>query len=559
MSRITIKNILSPKGKAYTFLCTMQQELDASFYIEDNAKKILFGLPTTPVAFSEAIVSENEIIGWIRGDAKAPLFSSLLNMIIQMESEKKKLGSEVLMLYQEVNQIFNFSEKLAETIGQSQIAETTLLEAGSLIKADHGLIVLGDEETNRVEILASFGQSVFDEEKITSDSGLFFSMAQSGQSEIIGDLKALKVAGLIAPEVQSLVYASLRVKHRVLGAIFLGATNSIHYSAADLKFLITLALQSSSAIESAFLYEKNIQEAKAKEEAMRRIYEVANKFVPHEFIKSLGRDVITDIQLGDKVEKIVTVLFADIRDYTALAEQMTPEENFSFVCTFNERMGPIIREHHGFVNQYLGDGIMAIFPGTAADSLSAAIDMQKTVQELNTGLIGMNKRPIRIGIGMHTGPLIMGITGDRERMDAATISDTVNTASRLESLTKLYKVNILLSEASMNNLAGTRVFHFRQLGLIQLKGKLEPIRIYECFDGTDEQEAYKKLTALPYYTDGLFDYYNGSFKEAFDKFSRVLEIYPEDTATNMFLGKARQFIAAGIPDDWTGVEEMQNK
>jgi GAF domain-containing protein len=125
----------------------------------------------------------------------------------------------------------------------------------------------------------------------------------------MGDLSALKSVGLISPEVQSLMYAALKVKHRVMGAIILARTEPVQYSAADLKFLITLALQSSSAIESAILYEKNIREAKEKEEAMRRIYEVTNKFVPHEFIRSLGRNVITDVQLGDQVEKIVTVLF----------------------------------------------------------------------------------------------------------------------------------------------------------------------------------------------------------------------------------------------------------
>ena len=104
----------------------------------------------------------------------------------------------------------------------------------------------------------------------------------------MSDLSPLKEAGIILPEVQSLIYAALKVKHRVMGAIILATTEPIQYAAADLKFLITLALQSSSAIESALLYEKNIREAKEREEAMRRIYEVTNKFVPHEFIRSLG-------------------------------------------------------------------------------------------------------------------------------------------------------------------------------------------------------------------------------------------------------------------------------
>ena len=126
-----------------------------------------------------------------------------------------------------------------------------------------------------------------------------------------------------------------------MGAIILASNELVQYTAADLKLLTTLALQSSSAIESALLYEKNIREAKEREEAMRLIYEVTGKFVPYEFIGSLGHNVITDIKLGDQVEKIVTVLFSDIRDYTTLSEQMTPEENFRFVCSFNERMGPI--------------------------------------------------------------------------------------------------------------------------------------------------------------------------------------------------------------------------
>ena len=79
----------------------------------------------------------------------------------------------------------------------------------------------------------------------------------------------------------------------------------------------------------------------------------------------------------------MTVLFSDIRDYTSLSEQMSPEENFRFVCSFNERMGPAIRRHNGFINQYLGDAIMAIFPRNAEDALLAAIEMQKEVQDLN--------------------------------------------------------------------------------------------------------------------------------------------------------------------------------
>jgi len=559
MSRISLKNIFSAKSDAYTWLSSLTKELNASVQITDNQQRVVFGIPNVEVVNEESIQSEGEIIGWVKGDEKSTMIASFVNLLVQKESEKKKLGNEVLLLYQEVNLIFNFSEKLAQAIGQNKIADITLDEARRLIRSDHGFIVLWDEESNKMEILAESGKPVFNAENWKANVGLLRNISRSGQSEIMSDLSPLQDAGLIVPDVQALLYAALKVKHRVMGAIVLSSNEPIQYTAADLKFLITLALQSSSAIESAILYEKNIREAEKREEAMRRIYEVTNKFVPHEFIHSLGRDVITDIRLGDQVEKIVTVLFSDIRDYTTMAEQMTPEENFSFVCSFNERVGPIIRECHGFINQYLGDAIMAIFPGNASDALSAAIKMQRAVQELNAERIHLNKPPIKVGVGMHTGPLIMGITGDHERFDATTIADTVNIASRLESLTKHYRVNILLSEACISNLTNADDFHFRHLGLIQLKGKLAPISIYECFNGMNDLELNKKLTSLPYYRQAMIHYFGKSFLEATNKFYKALEIFPDDTPAKLFLGKATKYLYGEVPENWNGVDEMHNK
>src|SRR5262249_24808631 len=160
----------------------------------------------------------------------------------------------------------------------------------------------------------------------------------------------------------------------------------------------------------------------------------------------------TDVKLGDQVEKVVTVLFTDIRDFTSISEQMTPEQNFQFVSTYNERMGPIIRNHNGFVNQYLGDAIMALFPDGAENSLRAAIEMQQNIYAFNALQKALHLPVIKMGIGMHTGPVIMGITGDKDPLDATTISDTVNTASRIESLTKYYRAGILLSEKTLEQI-----------------------------------------------------------------------------------------------------------
>jgi len=465
----------------------------------------------------------------------------------------------VLHLYQQINMIFNFSEKLAQTIGAPAIAQIALDETGPVIKSDSGAVVLWDDSAKKFQVVASKGELFFDGEKINKHADRLMKIVLSGQSEIIEDVSELIEFGIVLPKVKSIIYAALKVKHRIMGVIILANYEPIQYSAADLKLLITLALESSSGIESALLYEKNIREAHEREEAMRRIYEIAGKFVPHEFIRSLGRNVITDVRLGDQIEKTVTVLFTDIRDYTSFSEQMTPAENFSFVCSFNEQMGPIIRKHNGFINQYLGDAIMAIFPGNSSDALAAAVEMQIAVREFNTQRGLSHQRPIQLGVGMHTGPLIMGITGDKERLDAATISDTVNTASRIENLTKYYKAHIIISDSTLQQIKSPENFDLRPLGLVQVKGKREPISIYECFSGIPEEELQKKQITVSTFKDGISNYLNKSFSKAFMAFQHVLETNPEDHTANFFLGKTARYITTGVPENWVGVEEMLSK
>jgi adenylate cyclase len=556
MAGISLKHIVGKRHESTALLASLIQQHGTDLYIEDEAGTVLFGTPHPAPTHQFPVVLEDTTLGWVKGSERGAFIATLLTVLAQKEWEKKKLGNEVLNMYQELNLIFNFSEKLAQTMGQSSIAQIALDEARRLIHSQAGVVALWDELSGQMQLLAAFGEAVFNQEQINEHLGQLLRIALSGQSEITSELTELKQEGVVTPAVQSLIYAALKVKHRVMGAIVLATTEPAPYSAADLKLLITLALQSSLAIEGTLLYEKNLRAAQEREEALRRIYEVANKFVPYEFIRSLGHEVITDVHLGDQVEKIVTVLFSDIRDYTALAEQMTPEENFRFVCAFNEMMGPIIREHGGFINQYLGDAIMAIFPGSATDALSAAIAMQKAVRQLNGA---HPHHHIQIGVGMHTGPLIMGITGDRERMDATTISDTVNAASRIESLTKYYKTDILISGATLQGLHDPEAFHLRNLGRVQVKGKQEPLNLFECFSGSPDNVVQAKLHTLQPFHEGISHYLNKSFAHAITIFGNVVDANPDDLTARLFLKNAALYISDGAPENWMGVEEMVSK
>src|SRR6187401_3855965 len=559
MARVSLKNIVGKKNEVNTAVLALIGQLNETTWIEDENGKLLVGNSAEAPPSSFPVNLDNEIIGWVKGDERSIMIANLLGYLAQKEAEKKKLGTEVLNLYQELNVIYNFSEQLTQTIDPDIIAQLTLEQAINLIPSHSGWIKLWNEEKKQLMFPAKSGEQLFNEEQIRNNPGVLLKIGLSGQSEIITDLTLLKERGIIENNVQSLIYAAMKVKHRIMGAIILAGKNVEQYSAAHLKLLVTLALQSSTAIESAMLYEKNIREAREREEAMLRIHEVTKKFVPHEFIRSLGKETLTDVKLGDQVEKIVTVLFTDIRDFTTLSEKMTPEENFHFVSSFNARLGPVIRSNNGFINQYLGDSIMAIFPENPEDALRAAVGMQKAVHELNKERKEVGLPIIRAGIGMHTGSLIMGITGDEFRMDAATISDTVNTAARIESLTKYYKSPLLLSDHTLQFLNSQNNFHFRHLGSVKLKGKNNLLSIVECINGFDELQFERKLQSLSLFSTAMSSYHDQQFENALQLFQTILTNDPDDLTAHYFLTNTKKYLREGVPTNWTGAEEMVSK
>ncbi len=292
---------------------------------------------------------------------------------------------------------------------------------------------------------------------------------------------------------------------------------------------------------------------------LHKINQATGKFVPYEFIRTLGRDTISDVQVGDHVEKEVTVLFSDIRGYTALSEKMSPAEAFRFVFDYVQRMGPIVYKNRGFINQYLGDGIMAIFQGDPLDAIHAAIDMQIDLRTWNQERVQAGEKAIAVGIGMHTGPLIMGIIGDEVRSDATTISDTVNTASRMEGLTKYYHAQILISEDVYQHLRPDHNLNFRYLGKVQVKGKQQPVNLYECYDGDPPEIFMQKHSGKAIFEEGVHQYIAANFLAAGRSLKAALRAYPSDSLAHQLLIQVNQHLEQGTPDGWTGVETMTQK
>jgi class 3 adenylate cyclase len=206
---------------------------------------------------------------------------------------------------------------------------------------------------------------------------------------------------------------------------------------------------------------------------VQRAHEASRRFVPADFLALLGKAEVTEVERGDAAEHELTVMFADVRGFSTRSEKHSPEENFTWLNRYLETIEPAIREHGGFVNQYYGDGIMALFPG-AGQAILAARAMLRAVQEAG-GRLGTDE-PLKIGIGLHTGSLMLGTIGGQTRLDTGVVGDAVNTAARIEALTKTYGEPLLVSEATKD--ACDREVVFREVDRVAPKGKAEEVTLY---------------------------------------------------------------------------------
>jgi class 3 adenylate cyclase len=253
----------------------------------------------------------------------------------------------------------------------------------------------------------------------------------------------------------------------------------------------------------------------------------------------------------------MTVMFLDIRDYTRLSEQLSTSDNFRFLNGFFRRMTVHVSRHGGVVATFTGDGFSAFFPGQPADALAAAVEIQATCRAYNEERVGKGRVPIAAGVGLHTGPLMLGVIGDYDRLEASLISDTVNTASRMEGLTKELRVGIVASENTINAVGSAE--GIRRVGDVRVKGKSVPTRVYDCFAGDAPETAALKQRTASDFAEGLDAWREARFADAIAAFSRVVGVHPTDGTAQRYLSRARELVGAEVSADWTGVEIIDRK
>lgn len=325
------------------------------------------------------------------------------------------------------------------------------------------------------------------------------------------------------------------------------------------QILSDVAGRSDALGELAQVFSHMVQTVKAREQELEKLLQAYGRFVPDEYLQFLGKQSIVDFQLGDHVSKEMAIMFSDIRSFTTMAEQMTPQENFDFINTYLQQISPEIRKHNGFIVKYMGDGVMAVFPEGVDDAIQAAIVKFEQLHKYNQSRIINGEIPVNIGIGIHVGDTMVGIIGDANRMQADAISDHVNLTARLESLTKYYGVSLLISGDVVQRLSQPEKYHIRFLDRAIVKGRQEAITVCEVLDVEVEPVRSLKIQTLPIFEEGLEQYCQGNFANAQVCFEQIVALNPDDKPSQLYLERIQSLLENSIPANWKGVWKFTQK
>jgi adenylate cyclase len=283
------------------------------------------------------------------------------------------------------------------------------------------------------------------------------------------------------------------------------------------------------------------------EQAVRETRDVFERFVPSAYLRRIATDGLQSIRLGEADQQEVTVLCCDIHGFTSLSERISPSQLISFINRVLERINRVVARHGGVIDKFLGDAALCIFEG--ADSAERAVacgtDILAAMRSFNAEKGGGIEQEVRIGIGLHTGPVILGTIGSSDRMDSTVLGLTVNLAKRLEELTGPLGVDMLISNEVVRRLSDLETYRFRELGEVPVKGSSSPLSVFEVYEQNEPGVRDLKERICPIVAEGLRLYRAGRLEEALPKFQEAQSILPQDTVLNLMMRSLKKALGQG--------------
>jgi adenylate cyclase len=327
-----------------------------------------------------------------------------------------------------------------------------------------------------------------------------------------------------------------------LYAVFITAVWWLQRVQASEQLKNSTALQVSREQEYQAKLDGNVEHEEAVSKAMlatadeaQRLHQTFQKFVPRQFVEHFAKGGSGSLALGYANEDEVAIMFCDIRGFTGLSEEMSPQQLMNFLNSYFKRMNAPIHDNFGFIDKFIGDAIMALFDhpnglagDKAADSVRAALDLQKALGLYNHHRAKSGYAAIRNGIGLNIGPVVLGTVGSDDRMDTTVLGDTVNIAQRIETLTAYFEVDIIASKKLVSAASEQTKFANRTLDSVVLKGKSTSIEIVEIYQHLSAPEIAARNASKHVIIEGIKMRNRGDFNGALALFTKASQANPED-------------------------------
>jgi class 3 adenylate cyclase len=283
------------------------------------------------------------------------------------------------------------------------------------------------------------------------------------------------------------------------------------------------------------------------ERAIHEARDVFEKFVPPAYLRRIAAKGLRSIRLGEADQQVVTILCCDIRGFTSLSERLNPSQLIAFINKLWDSLARVVSRKGGVIDKFLGDALLCIFEGTdsAHRAVACGVEMLAAVRAFNTQENQPPDQTVQIGIGLHTGPVILGTVGSPERMDSTVLGLTVNLAKRLEEITRPLGVDMIISDQVASRLQDRHNHSLRNLGEVWVKGALKPLTIYEVFDEDPPELRNLKDRIKPIMVEGIELVRGGCLEAALTKFEAVQTISPQDPPLCLIIKSLKRALEQG--------------
>jgi predicted ATPase/class 3 adenylate cyclase len=434
----------------------------------------------------------------------------------------------------------------------THLMELAIVNAG----AERGALLLNRDGELFVEAMGSVGDKPAAREAVplSQDSPLPLAIIEytrrTRESVLLRDATADDLFGqdpyVVQHKPHSVLCAPISHQGQISGIVYL--ENNLApgaFTPERLQVLEILCAQAAISIENSRHFERE-----------RRQAEAFARFMPAAFLQQLNRESVIDVALGDAVQREITIMFSDIRDFTTMSEAMSVTDNFSFLNAYLSHLLPIIVRYDGIVDKFIGDAIMALFPGSPDDAVRAGCEMQEALRRYNGERILKGYAPIEMGIGIHVGTVMLGTVGSPERMDTTVIGDAVNLASRVEGLTKICGTRLLISSDVRDRLQDATAYHLRLFGRVRVKGRSRMATILEVLEAEPEPQRSLRMRTMDSFNEATRSFLDQDFRRALAHYRACVDEHDEDRIVQMYVDRCEELLTRSLPGDWSAVEAM---